>query len=205
MKQRNRMRRALPSALLCLAGLALAAAAGAQADFELAADPGALVAEYREEIGGLAGPQGVRSVRIHAGGHVEVRIPAYMKGAGDYEAELTPAELRSFVAELIRLGLADFDPERARAALRQAQKASAELFESSDPSISEFRLELAGYTRPGAVRRPLQQKVRWSGLRQHAERHPGLKEVRGLAEAQRRFEAWFEHPGLRRAAPEEAR
>ena len=190
-------------ALFGLTGLLVAAAAEAQPDFRLDTRPEALVAEYREVIGGIASEDPGPRVSLFGGGRVEVHVPAYLKGAGDFELELGPAALRAFVADLIDLGLVDFDPAAARAAIRARETGAAELFESSDPSTSEFRLELESFSAPGRAPGTVRKQIRWVGLSEAAERHPEAPGLRRLELARQRFEAFRTHPDLRAVEPEE--
>jgi hypothetical protein len=113
-----------------------------------------------------------------------------MKRAGDFELQLSPAEMDTLVRGLVQKGLVEFDPGVVRGAARAAAARGIERV-STDPSTTIIELRLSHYRPAGAVAYDLgvQKRVEWRGVRGAARHHPSVNALQGLAAAQRELDA----------------
>ena len=196
--------------LLALAVLMPAPAAHAQAPaayaepggplIEYLADPQHPVVAWSERIGEIDDPDPGPSVRVLGDRRLLVHVPHYMRGAGDYSAQLSQAEMDGLLRSLIGRDLLEFDEEATRLQKRTVG-AFAPATNVSDRSQSEFVVRLERFRAAGPGGRTIlrvHKRIRWSGLRSDARLYPELAALQNLALAERELRALMDHPGLRR-------
>ena len=106
------IRFALCCASFWLAGFGSAAAAPPALAY--AQEPGAVVVEFSERPGELASAEASISLRIYGDGRFVTHRPAGMRGAGDHEGRLTPAELRALLRRFSERGVLELDSASLR-------------------------------------------------------------------------------------------
>ena len=111
--------------LLAAAGLValalLTRTAYAQATFEYAAVPDALVIQLSQDVGILdADPTPL--LRVYGDGLARIHFPVYMRRAGDYTLQLDQRELQDLLALFVQGGLIDFSPEATQAQMRGVRR-----------------------------------------------------------------------------------
>lgn len=170
------------SAILLLgAVMSNALAVEGQPRFELPEAPDEVVISFTERLGEVASSEPL-SLRVYADGRVERRVPAYLSKAGTYVARIEPAKVTALVDKMANDGVLEFDAARVRDAKRQAEKRSGILHYSSDPSVIEIEVRLAGYQAAGSLRMEsdIVRSVSWSGLRADAKRFKDIAALQGL-------------------------
>lgn len=177
--------------------------ATAQDRFGLSSDPNAVVIEYLERIGGIESDDPGPSVQVFANGRVLVHIPGLMKGAGDFETQLSSGQLHALVRRLVNGNLVEFDGRVAREHRQRARERSSVLSVTTDGSTIEIALHLDRYTPrgPGALeRRGVSKRISWYGLRHDAAHYPEVPEIHDLALSQQTLEALIKRSDLRPVA-----
>jgi hypothetical protein len=161
----------------------------------------ALVVRYVHAPGEIREADPGVSVEAYGDGRVRVHYPAYMKRAGNYEAQLSSAELDLLLETLIAAGVADFDPGVARQA-KQASRArtmdEAPDLEVTDAPTTVIELHVDGFTAGGRAAGRVDRTVSWSGLQFDAQQFPSVDALQGLAAAERALQALQMHPALER-------
>ncbi len=183
------MRRLLfaPLALAaCLSGGFVSAATAQDADVDYSRDPRVAVVTWTEVSGEIANPDTKPRLVVYGDGLAVAHYPRYMKRAGDFELQLSAAEMDTLVRGLVQNGLVEFDPGAVRGAARAAAARGIERA-STDPSTTVIELRLSRYRPPGAVADVLdvRKRIEWRGLRGAARDHPSVRALQDLAAAQR--------------------
>jgi hypothetical protein len=124
------------------------------------------------------------SVSVYADGLALVHYPDYMKQAGDYSVQLSPAELQALRLLLEHPLVLGFDPGRAAAEKRRLDARSPELFAISDDSWSHFDIQA-----PAGPR-----SIRWPNLAIDADRYPDIGVFRKLADIEEELRQLDQHP-----------
>jgi len=180
-------------------GLALPAI-GADGRLARSTDAATVVVSYAETLGEIGLADAGPSVRLYGDGRLEVHYPRYMKRAGEWTAQLAPAEVDGLVAALADDGVLDFDVAAVRRAQRDAaaarrqaaalggQPVTFEVTSDADTATIEVHLNSA------------HKKVAWHGLRADARTYPEIADIQRLAAAERRLRALMERGDLRRRA-----
>lgn len=144
-------------------------------------------------------------LRIYGNGRVHVHYPAYMTRAGDYELQLSQAELRSLLRGMATDGILDFDPVATRQQRQQLvaqQRASnATLFHLSDSSDTVINVRLDEY-QAGPASAPivnLRKQFIWPDLKHDARRFPGLPGIARANDAAHRLDALLQRDDLARS------
>jgi len=163
------------------AGTALASTAPGQPRVELSSDPGDLVIGLREIHGEIESSDHAW-MHIYADGRVERHVPTYMSNSGDYVGKIDLDELSHLVDAIAGQGLLEFDAQTVRQVQRESESLRETVFYSSDPSIIEIEVRVAGYQPVGALRlkRDVQKTVTWTGLRADARRYKEVGAVQAL-------------------------
>ena len=187
------MRRLLFAPLALAAWLTggFAGAATAQdADVDYSRDPRVAVVTWTEVSGEIANPDTKPRLVVYGDGLAVAHYPRYMKRAGDFELQLSAAEMAALVRGLVQNGLVEFDPGAARGAVRAAAARGIERV-STDPSTTVIELRLSHYRPPGAAAYDLdvRKRIEWRGLRGVARDYPSVHALQGLAAAQRDLDA----------------
>ncbi len=189
----NRGRRL--AALLVVAAL-LAPAVGGQAP------SGTLVLEYHRVYHLLEDRDPLPLLRIYADGRVLVHHPIYMARAGDYELQLTQAELTNLFDVLEGQGLRSFDPiqtSQDRDAAVAADAARGTLSTVTDRSETVIRIR--GQVQGGALQASAAdafQEIRWDNVVTDAARFPGVAGVQSLNLAEQQLQQIVNRGDLQR-------
>jgi len=184
------MRRLLftPLALAAYLSGGLTGVATAQdAGVDYPRDPQVAVVTWTEIPGEIADPDPKPSLVVYGDGRAVAHHPRYRKRAGDFELQLSAAEMNTLVRGLVRKGLVEFDRNATRNAARNAAAAHGIERVSTDPSTTVIELRLSRYRPPGAVADVLdvRKRIEWRGLRGAARDHPSVRALQDLATAQR--------------------
>jgi hypothetical protein len=174
----------------CLSGGFASAANAQEADVDYSRDPRVAVVTWTEVSGEIANPDTKPRLVVYGDGLAVAHYPRYMKRAGDFELQLSPAEMDTLVRGLVQKGLVEFDPAVVRGAARAAAARGIERA-STDPSTTIIELRLSHYRPAGAVAYDLgvHKRVEWRGVRGAARHHPSVHALQGLAAAQRELDA----------------
>lgn len=191
-----------PVALALLGSLLLVswpvAGARAQEPLSYSRASDAVVVEFRETLSELRRLGPGPSLRIHGDGRFVVHRPAYMKRAGDWSGQLTPAELDALLARLGARGVLEFDaPLRPAGAGRSGARLAAE---TSDVSTVEIVVR-AARTPPGGVQSqalelPAEKRLRLRGLRAATRARPEDAALADLSAACDELRGMIDTPGL---------
>jgi hypothetical protein len=130
-------------------------------------------------------------VEVHADGTALVHYPDYMKKAGDYSVQLSPAEVQQIRLLLEHPLVQDFDHGLIERQKKNFDDQATELFAISDNTYAEFEINASGQAAAG-------QRIRWANLRQDAERYPQIGVLRKLAEIEAGLLRLDEHPSAQR-------
>ncbi len=187
------MRRLLfaPLALAaCLSGGLPSAATAQDADVDYSRDPRVAVVTWTEVSGEIANPDTKPRLVVYGDGLAVAHYPPYMKRAGDFELQLSEAEMAALVRGLVQNGLVEFGPGAVRGAARAAAARGVERV-STDLSTTVIELRLSHYRPPGAVAYDLgvRKRIEWRGARAANRNHPSVHALQGLAAAQRALDA----------------
>ena len=207
-RARGRLRR-VGRRLLAGSLLALAASAGAQsADWQVSheARSDRVVLRYREHFQELrsAADPGPELV-VRGDGRATLHVPPYMKRAGDYELDLSQAELRELLRDAVRRGLFDFDAAKVRDDRRRSQRQRRSrgepLHERSEDAVTQIELSLTSLRSPdGRQRRDVEVRVEWPGVRGDARRFPEVRALTDLGAFERQLRAFLDRPDWVRVA-----
>jgi hypothetical protein len=192
---------------VCLAATAHAASgptAQSQPVFHFVAADDNLVIEYTLDHHLLAQPDPVPLLRVYGSGRVLVHFPVYMKKAGDYEMQISRAELGELLRMLADKGVMDFnaaairDERRQLASARQAT--TGEFFHVSDATDTVINITLDQYQRTKSSPRidGLKRQFRWRNLETDARQFPQAARFTNAADASAALRALCEHPALRK-------
>ena len=187
------MRRLLlaPLALAaCLSGVLAGTATAQDADVDYSRDPRVAVVTWTEVSGEIANPDTKPRLVVYGDGLAVAHYPRYMKRSGDFELQLSVAEMAALVRGLVQNGLVEFDPGAVRGATRAAAARGVERV-STDPSTTVIELRLSHYRPPGAAAYDLdvRKRVEWRGVRGATRDYPSVHALQGLAAAQRDLDA----------------
>ncbi len=193
--------------VLGVALIGLLSPLSAQVSFQYAQESNTPVVVLNRSSGELGGTDPIPLIRIYGNGSVRVHFPSYLKRAGDYELQLSQAEMETLLASLLEQGLMGFDPlaatsqkeelaQQATAAAQQAgTQASVRKVMDGDTTVIEIHLE--SYTAPdGTTTTDLTKKISWHGLQWDAQQHPGIESLQKLAAAGRELLALCEREDL---------
>lgn len=213
--QRSRgLRRKFGFLLLCALAAALQAHAQNQMPsasgplFSWSADPATVIVSYSETPLMLAAPDRLPRVQVFGDGWVWVHYPAYMVRAGDYEAWLSPDEIRSLLQTLS--GVFDFDAaavESARKSIVEArQRQSGTMTYRSESTLEQIEIRLEEYrsgSRAAAERIDL--KLAWNDIPSDARDFPEIADLARLNAARDGLRALLDRDDLSRIETAPAR
>jgi hypothetical protein len=130
-------------------------------------------------------------LRVYGDGAVQVHIPRYMRGAGDFRMKLDGQALRSLVDALHRQGVLGFDREQVVERRRQAETArfarEQTYLNISDTTWTTLRVHLDLYDPlgTGLISEGLDREIVWPNVAWQAEQYPEVVALQGLAAAER--------------------
>jgi hypothetical protein len=127
-----------------------------------------------------------------------------MKKAGDYEMQISRAELGELLRMLADKGVMDFDAAAVRQERRQLETAhrtaTGEFFHVSDATDTVINIQLDQYQRTASSPRilGLNKQLRWRNLEHDARRFPQASRFTNAADASARLRALCDHPALQK-------
>ncbi len=159
------------------------------------------IVKFTEHFGEMDFSLDPVSIEIYGDGLVVVEYPVFMKKAGLYQLTLEPADLDALLSTLSSNRIPAFDAAAAKADARTAANLQAQsdtLFFSSDPSVTVLELNLESYSPDMATQspKPVNQRIQWTGLRDHARQYPDLDAIQSLHNAQQALRELMDHPDL---------
>lgn len=172
--------------------------------FQFSAASAKPVVEYTLVHQMLAAPDPEPLLRVYGNGRVHVHFPVYMKKAGDYELQLSPAELGSLIRTLARDGVIDFDPAAARNTVQQLEEQRREsggsLSYISDSTVTVIDIALDRYQSTPSTRAitNLRKKFVWKNLQHEARSYPQSQALRRAASSADKLHAFTNRSDLER-------
>ena len=172
--------------------------------FHFAATDDMPVIEYTLDHHMLAQRDPVPLLRVYGSGRVQVHFPAYMKKAGDYEMQISRAELNKLLRMLADKGVMDFDAATVQQERRQLETAhrtaTGEFFHVSDATDTVINIQLDQYQRTASSPRihGFNKQIRWRNLEHDARRFPQAARLTNAADASTALHALCEHPALKK-------
>lgn len=131
----------------------------------------------------------VQWVEIYEDGVALIHYPVYMKKAGDYSVQLSPAEVQQIRLALEHPLVQGFDHGQVSKEKRVIDTSSAELFEISDSRHSEFKF---------SGQASANQSIRWDNLQLDVDRYPEIGILRRLADIETNLLELDQHPSAQR-------
>lgn len=189
--------------LFAMAGYAEPAVPGLP-QFQFSATSPTPVIEYNLVHQMLANPDPEPLLRVYGNGHVHVHFPVYMKRAGDYELQLSQAELGLLISTLAQDGIIDFDPEAASNTVQQleAQRRASggTLSYISDSTVTVIDIALDRYQSTPSARAitNLRKKFAWKNLQHQARSYPQSQTLQRAAASADRLHAFTNRSDLKR-------
>jgi hypothetical protein len=162
------------------------------------------VIEYTLDQHMLAQRDPTPLLRVYGSGRVRVHFPVYMKKAGDYEMQLSHAELNALLRMLADKSVMDFDAAaigQERQQLETARRAATgEFFHVSDATDTVINIKLNQYQRTASSPRinAFSKQFRWRNLEHDAKRFPQAVRFTNAADASAALRALCEHPALQK-------
>ena len=175
----------------------------AQLSYEVSSSPDVVVLQLSQDVGIRAADE-TPLVRIYGAGRVVVHFPDYMRRAGDYELELSPAAFEDLVGAAVKTML-PFDSTATEAlvvALEEEARDEGLLFSVSDEAMTTLEVRVERYRPEGAAEDVGEsvKRVVWTGLGSDAERFGDVVALRDLAGVYRQLLTLTEHPDLEAVA-----
>lgn len=192
-----------PAKAVPLPDPALISAGFNSAGFRLPSTATQPVIEYRRNIAMLANAPSQLSVRVYADGRVHVHYPVYMQNKGDYEYQMTHAELVALLKSLATRGMMEFDQARAKGE-KQAEeaklRAKGQYFAVSDAVESVVDIRLPAYQKSllSPVQSNFSKRILWKNIEQDAKRYKNSPLVQSVAKAIGQLDSLMSHPAMRK-------
>ncbi len=172
--------------------------------FDYPRDAGYVVIEYTQTLDMILDADPEPQLRIYGDGRVLVHYPAYMKRAGDYEMQLTDAELQQLLNSLDQKGLINFDRSKvlqlkSQSAARIAASSGNNIVTTrSDDSRTRININLDAYSTvfSRAPQTNIRQVVKWKNLRWDAQTYPDVAELQNAAAAEQVLRDLLTHRNL---------
>jgi hypothetical protein len=174
-------------------------------------DSGHILLSLSHEISRIRSPDTTPLVRVYGDGHVRVHYPIYMSNAGDYELQLSAAEVTTLIQTLITKGIFTFNPRATaearislRAARRQRAKTEKERHEETDHGDHEavqLTMHLDSAVMPDGTKLrggKSKRTLRWVNLRSDLREFPELTQLEEFDECVKTIKALAYHTHLMR-------
>ena len=172
--------------------------------FDYPRDAGYVVVEYTQTLDMILDADPEPQLRIYGDGRVLVHYPAYMKRAGDYEMQLTDAELQQLLNSLEQKGILKFNRSKvlqlkSQSAARIAASSGNKIVTTrSDDSRTRININLDAYTSvlSSVPQLDIRQEVKWKNLRWDAQEFPDVTELKNAAAAEQVLRDLLTHRNL---------
>lgn len=148
------------------------------------------IIQFQQHVHMLAHVDDRPTVKVYGDGRVAVHYPGYMKKAGDYEMQLSDAELQSLIQSLSQHGVMDFDRQKnqnARKEKRHAMKRRGEFRAISDTVETVIEVNLDEYQKNSRAKKQknFHQRFSWDNIEHDAKR---FRDIPGIVNANRAVE-----------------
>ena len=174
------------------------------AGFALPANSSKPIIEYRRQYSMLADQDKQPLLQVFADGRVHVHFPAYMKKSGDYQYQLSRAELVALIRKLSSQGVMDFDSAKAtREKQLHDQKmrvSTGELHYISDSVETELVVRLQDYQKNASTQKQanFNKQLRWKNLEHDARRYKNNRAIQSAAAGVSELNKMLQHPAMRK-------
>lgn len=153
--------------------------AGFRFDDTALAEP---ILEYQKNIDMLSAIDDKPSLRVFGDGRVLVHHPVYMKKAGDFEMQLSDAELVSLMRDLSSNGIMDFDEKKAKEKVKlhaEKLKAKRQFYEVSDALETIVNVKLDEYQKDKKSKKikSFTTQFKWKNIEQDAARYKDALDI----------------------------
>ena len=131
---------------------------------------------YQQNVEMLSRMNDKKSLSIYGNGRVLVHYPVYMKIAGDYEMQLSSAELEDLLKSLSRNGIMDFDESKVKEkvdAVEKSLQAKGLFYDVSDAVVTNIDISLDKYQKNTAspILNNFRKHFRWKNIEHDVKRH----------------------------------
>jgi len=197
------IRRIIKFGFVCVS-LVLATQVIAESVFDYPRDPEFVIIEFTQVEEMLDDADPTPLLRIYGDGRVLVHYPAYMKRAGDYEMQLSDANLQQLLLSLEQKSIFRLNSERVaqlkqQAAMRRFAQ-SKTVTQRSDDIHSIVKIKLGTYVSAttGVTQTNFNKRVSLKNLRWNAKKFPEVAELKKAAEAELELTSLLNHPDLKK-------
>jgi len=161
------------------------------------------IIEYYRNISMLKEQDAQPMLQVYGDGRVRVHTPVYMKNAGDYEYQLSQAELVSLVRTLSKQGVMDFDRERVRRDKKthdSKMKQKGELHYVSDSleTVVDIRLKNYQRTANSLLQTDFKKRFSWKNLEQDARHYKNNRSIQSADLGIKELDKLLHHPLMKR-------
>ncbi len=174
------------------------------AGFTLPATSSEPIIVYRRNISMLANQDPIPLLQVFADGRVKVHFPEYMKNAGDYEYQLSRAELIALVRGLSSHGVMDFDRQRVQHEKQmhdhklKQEKGELHYISDSLETVVDIRLQNYQKSATAAKQANFQQRFSWKNLEHDARRYKNNRTIQSAATAIQELDKLLRHQAMRK-------
>jgi hypothetical protein len=173
---------------LCLLTIQFSGAVYAQYDFSYSDDSNTVVVRYSRTPGEIEAPDSSTTATIYGNGRVIVHYPPYGTRKGDYQTNLSAAELDALISNLLDKDVMAYDAQDVANQKQEIMQDENIGFYIGDADISIIEIKLASYNPQGLPNRyDVREKISVSALQAQAQRFPSIHSLVNLAAAERQF------------------
>jgi len=178
-------------------------AGNALAGFSISPADSLPIIEYYRNISMLKEQDALPMLQVYADGRVRVHTPAYMKNAGDYEYQLSQAELVALVRTLSKQGVMDFDQKRVHRDKEihdSDMKQKGELHYVSDSMETVVDIRLKNYQRTflSLPQANFKKRFSWKNLEQDARYYKNNRSIQSADLGIKELDKLLHHPLMKR-------
>lgn len=176
----------------------------AVAVFQFATGNSEPIIEFNEVHHLLAQRDTTPRLRVYGDGRVHVHFPAFMKKAGDYDLQLSHAELNELLRMLAGNGIMDFDAAAIKQERQQLETmhrlATGTVTHISDATDTLINIRLDRYQRTSNSPpiNAFSKQFRWRNLTSDSRRFPESTGIAKAAMATSMLQSLCDHPGLQK-------
>jgi len=187
----------LATALISAVPNATAMAGNPVPTFDYPRDPAYLVLQYTHTYDMIENQDTTPFMRVYGDGRVLIHYPAYMKRAGDYQLQLSDAELQNLLTTLDNAGLLSLTAQAGESVQSQinATAAGQALHEVSDDTKTIIETHVSRIS-PKLKSGQINNRVVMSNVEAMALKHPGIPELRAMAAAEQHLQALTKDPRI---------
>jgi len=178
-------------------------AGNALAGFSISPADSLPIIEYYRNISMLKEQDAQPMLQVYADGRVRVHTPVYMKNAGDYEYQLSQAELVALVRTLSKQGVMDFDRERVHRDKKthdseMKQKGELHYVSDSMETVVDIRLKNYQRTAKSLSQADFKKRFSWKNLEQDARHYKNNRSIQSADLGIKELDKLLHHPSMKR-------